>query len=218
MQDIEKAFCDAAEDLGFPYVNYSFVQSNDEANPTDNLNVSFTPIFSSYPDDWMKHYIEQRFYECDAVLLTLEHMPANASIYYGTWEQAHQLAQDNPKGKNLRQQNDYKLNISKVFKEAQNYNLNSGVYIIYRSGPVQIIISMASRLSTAKLNEAIAKKSLWKTLTALTILTNHTIIGTRGCDPCTKNVRIYGVHEITFTATQKKILRCYAEKGNSIQR
>ncbi len=215
MQDIESAFCQAAAELDFPYVNYSFVQNNDEENPTSNLNVSFTPIFSNFPEAWMKYYVEHKFYEYDAILHTLEHMPINASIHYGTWDYARKLAIDHPKGKDQRQRNYYSQKVDQVFVDAQKYGLNSGVYIIHRTGPVQIIISMASLLSPSRLDESIAKHSLWKTLTAITVLANHTIVGTRGCDQCTKNVRIYGIHEITFTATQKAILRCYAEKGNA---
>jgi len=218
MQDIEKSFCKAVKQLGFPYVSYSLMQANEEENPTPHLNVAFTPIFSNFSNAWMTEYFEQKYYECDAVLRTLEYMPINAHLNHGTWSKARQLAVDSPKGENKRERNHYRQRVDEVFAGASRHGMNSGIYIIHRTGPVQIIISLASALSNDQLDKSFETSSLWNTLLALTILTNHGIVNTRGCDQCIKNVHIYGIHEITLTTAQKEILRFYAEKGNATLR
>jgi len=215
MADIEQIFLQDAHSLGFDFVNYSFVQSNDEDHDSPNLNVSFTPVFSNYPDGWMNTYAQEQLYDYDAVLRTLEYMPINQNLSFGTWSKAEQQAVDNPLGENQRQRNFYTQQVMRVFAKAREFNLNSGIYIIHRAGPVQTMISMASTTLPQKLYPKLDNDGLWNHLLALTILTNHAITGTRGCDQCNRNVRLYGIQEIVLTSAQKEVLRLYAEKGNS---
>ncbi len=216
MDDIEFSFDLALRELGFSFVNYSLIQNNDdeeEENP--NMDVTFTPIFNNFPDEWLNIYAQKKYYEYDAVLRTLEYMPLDVGLNYGTWEDARELAINSPVGNNQRQRNEYIYKVDEVFEKAANHQLCSGVYILHRTGAVQIIISLSSNESNESLRKRLSTESAWQTLLALTILTNYSIMNTRGCDQCVKNARLYGIQEIQLTQSQKEILRLFAEKSNA---
>lgn len=215
MGDIELAFCAVSKQSGFSFVSYSFVQANNEENSGAQLNVSFTPIFSTFPERWMEEYVKQGFYHFDAVLRSLEYMAVNARLDYGTWNKARQLALQNPKGENQQQRSHYSRMVDKVFAGAEAHGMRSGIYIIHCAGPMQTIISLASERSSDELDNELKNTFLWNTLLSLTILSNYSINNTLGCDECSRNVRIHGVHEIILTLSQKEILRCYAKNENA---
>ncbi|MCB1615471.1 MAG: autoinducer binding domain-containing protein [Pseudomonadales bacterium] len=211
--NIENSLYAFANNLGYPYLRYSYWLKNTEAANVDEH--AYSVNFSNIPPEWDSHYERNKMYLVDPVVRVLHENAGVEKLQWGYWADAYQYGLDKPLGETDREKSAYTEKVKQLIRGAEQHKMCSGLYFCWGDGIRQIILSMASPVKDYRpeLGEEVLIEKL---LYSVAMLINQSIMttNTQSCVNCNKALRVSGGKTIKLTVTEIKILNIFYAKKN----